>query len=76
MARHALTQPESALTALGREQYDEPVMAIRCSRVFAQTGDQFRDPAAPVLAVALTGRTECADLGLGDSGQSTGYGLG
>jgi hypothetical protein len=65
------------LDRTGRERYDEPVMAIRCSRVFAQTGDQFRDPAAPVPGVALIGSTECADLGaLGDSGQLSGYGIG
>jgi hypothetical protein len=34
-----LDQPESAFTALRRERYDEPVMAIRYSRVLAQTGD-------------------------------------
>jgi hypothetical protein len=46
-ARHALTPARVGLYRPGREQYQEPVMAIRRSRVSAQTGDQFRDPAAP-----------------------------
>jgi hypothetical protein len=52
-------------------------MAIRCSRVFAQTGDQFRDPAAPLLKGGADRSHGVRRLGsLGDSGLRSGYGIG
>jgi hypothetical protein len=45
--RHVVHQSQSGLDRTGCEQYDELVMAIRCSRVF--TGEQFSEGPATVL---------------------------